>query len=34
MGDRDCGVVACEEGGEGLIDEGFGFGVESTGCFV
>jgi len=27
MGDGYCGVVAAEEGAEGFVDEGFGFGV-------
>ena len=33
MGDGDGGVVAFEEGAEGLVDERFGFGVEGgRGC--
>ena len=32
MGDGDGRVVAFEEGAEGLVDEGFGLGVEGGGC--
>lgn len=32
MSDGDGGVVAFEEGGEGLVDEGFGFGVQGGCC--
>ena len=32
--DGDRGVVAFEQLGEGLVDEGFGFGVEGGGRFV
>lgn len=28
MGDADGGVVAGQEGAQGAVDEGFGFGVE------
>jgi hypothetical protein len=34
MGDADGGVVALEELGESLVDEGLGFGIESRGRFV
>lgn len=33
MGDANGGVVAAEEGGEGLVDKGFGFGVKGRCCF-
>ena len=31
MGNGDGGVIALKKGGEGRIDEGFGFGVECGG---
>ena len=33
MGDGDGRVVAFEEGTEGLVDEGFGLGVEGGCCW-